>query len=66
MNVRTIIACVVTVVWAATYIAAILVPDFQPRIEVNAVMLLVAGYFFSSGIVRGNKDKKNGTDESNP
>lgn len=53
MNIRIFIAIVVTLVWAAGYIAAIASQgDFAPDITVNAVMLLVAGYFFSSGIKR--------------
>lgn len=56
MNVRTFIALVVTVIWAAGYGAAILSSgDFQPDVSVNAVMLLVAGYFFASGIRKGPK-----------
>lgn len=53
MNVRTFIAIVVTVVWAAGYITAIITSRFHPDIAVNAVMLLVAGYFFGSGIRKG-------------
>lgn len=57
MNVRTFIAVVVTLVWAAGYVAAIASRgSFQPDIGVNAVMLLIAGYFFASGIKRGPKE----------
>lgn len=54
MNTQTVIALIVTFVWAATYLAAILVRDFQPSIAVNGVMMLVAGFFFSRGIKKGN------------
>lgn len=54
MNVQTIIALVVTFVWATTYLAAILVRDFQPSILVNGVMMVIVGFFFASGIKRGN------------
>jgi hypothetical protein len=54
MNIRIFIAVVVTLVWGAGYIAAIISQgEFSPDISVNAVMLLVAGYFFSSGLKRG-------------
>lgn len=56
MNVRTFIAVVVTVVWGAGYIASIVSHgDFHPGIEVNAVMLVVAGFFFGSGIKKGRE-----------
>lgn len=53
MNVRLFIAIVVTSVWAATYITAIASPRFHPDLGVNAVMLLVAGYFFGTGLRKG-------------
>jgi hypothetical protein len=57
MNVRTIIALVVTAVWAAGYTAAIVTDGhFQPDLGVNAVMLLVAGYFFATGIKKGPRE----------
>lgn len=55
MNVRTFIAVVVTIVWAAGYITAIVSHSFQPPLEVNAVMLLVAGFFFGAGIRKGRE-----------
>ena len=54
MNVRTFIAVVVTLVWAMGYIVSFLNNDFHAPVEVNAVMLLVAGGFFTSGIKKGN------------
>lgn len=57
MNTRTFIALVVTVVWAAGYTAAIFSPTFRPPIEVNAVMLIVAGFFFGSGIKKGGGER---------
>lgn len=54
MNVRTFIAVVVTLVWAAGYVTSFLDNDFQAPVEVNAVMLLIAGGFFTSGIKKGN------------
>ena len=63
MNIRTFIALVVTVVWAAGYITAILSPTFQPDIAVNAVMLLVAGFFFGAGItIKRDKHEKDDPD----
>lgn len=62
MNVRTAIAIVVTLVWATTYLAAVFSKNFHPDLAVNAVMLMVAGFFFSSGIRRPGR---NGND-TNP
>lgn len=56
MNVQTFIAVVVTVVWGAGYIADILSDKFSPSPLVNGVMLLVAGFFFSTGLKKGNGD----------
>lgn len=49
---RLIIAFVILVVWAANYTVAIFNSMYHPPIEVNAPMLLVAGYFFGSGVKR--------------
>lgn len=47
MRGRTLIALTVTTVWASGYIAQIASGGaFSAPIEVNAVMLLVAGFFF--------------------
>jgi len=54
MNTQTFIALVVTVVWAAGYIADILSDKFAPSPLVNGVMLLVAGFFFRTGLKKGN------------
>ena len=58
MNTRTFIALVVTVVWAAGYAAQILNPSFNPPLEVNAIMLVVAGYFFGSGLRKKEEENK--------
>lgn len=55
MNVRTIIALAVTFVWVSLYMTAIVNANFHPPVEVNAVMLLVAGFFFSGGIKKGKE-----------
>lgn len=61
MNAQTIIGVGVFAVWAVSYLAGVINTGYHPPIEINAVMLLVAGYFFTDGLSR--KKKKEG-DES--
>lgn len=53
LNTRTFIAIVVTIVWAASYLADILSSDFSPSPLLNPVMILVAGFFFRTGLEKG-------------
>lgn len=54
MNIQIFIGLVVTAIWAAGYAVAIVTRGaYQPDLAVNAVMLIVVGYFFSSGIKKG-------------
>lgn len=46
---RVIIAIIITLVWAASYVAAIF-SNYHPPVEVNGIMLLVGGYFFGTGL----------------
>lgn len=56
MNIQIFIGLVVTVIWASGYAVSIITRGgYQPDLAVNAVMLTVVGYFFSSGIKKGSK-----------
>lgn len=55
MNVQAIIGVGVFIVWAVSYLAGVINPDYSPPIEINAVMLLVAGFFFGGGLKRNGK-----------
>lgn len=48
--VRIAIAMIVTVVWAISYAVSIVNHHYHPPAEINGVMLLVAGFFFATGI----------------
>lgn len=50
---RTAIAWIITVVWAAMYTRKLVEPGFPVPAEITPVMLIVAGYFFGKDI----KDK---------
>jgi hypothetical protein len=61
LNAQTIIGVGVFLVWAVSYIAGVLNSSYDPPIEINAVMLIVAGFFFGGGL----KKKGKGPDEPN-
>lgn len=49
---RIAIGGVVTLVWSVSYFADILMPKYEPPVGVHAVMMIVAGALFGSGIFR--------------
>lgn len=55
MNVQIFIGVGVFLVWAIAYIAGVVNPDYSPPIEINGVMLIVAGFFFRRGIDKTGK-----------
>lgn len=63
MNVQTIIGVGVFVVWAISYLAGVINTGYHPPIEINAVMLLVAGFFFGGGLTKSGK-RRSRNDES--
>ncbi len=57
-SLRVTVAIVVTFIWAASWIAAILTRDYQGIGLITPVMLLVAGYLFAKEALsayRGNQ-----------
>lgn len=50
MNARVVIASVITAVWALTYLKSFLDPSFHADPQLNALMMIVAGFFFATGI----------------
>lgn len=56
-RIRIGVAIVVTFVWAISYVTSIVNRAYHPPPEVNAVMLLVAAFFFSPFYTRGKGDK---------
>lgn len=55
MNPQIILGGIVTTVWAVSYLMGVFNPGYSPPIEINAVMLLVGGYFFGSGLRKNGK-----------
>lgn len=59
---RLIIAFVILAVWAANYTVALFNSAYHPPVEINGPMLIVAGYFFGSGIKKAIKNGKSDAD----
>lgn len=57
MNPQTAIGAIVVLVWAANFLAAIVDRTYQPPEGVNAIMMLVAGFFFATGTRRAKDDE---------
>lgn len=55
---RIIVAMVVTLVWAAVWVVAIVTHDYQGIGAITPVMLLVAGYLFAREAIKGLKGNK--------
>lgn len=60
-HLRTSLAVVITVVWAVSFVADLLIPDYDPPSSVGTAMLLVAGALFGEGVVRQVKKGNGGT-----
>lgn len=56
MKIRTVIAVIIAAVWAINYTVAVFNTTYHPPLEINAVMLLMAGYFFGSGLRKGTQE----------
>lgn len=50
MNLQTVIAVIVVVVWAATFVYGMVDRTYKPPTEVNTVMMLVAGALFANSM----------------
>lgn len=57
-RVSNLIALVVTVVWAASFLADIALSSYEPPAALHAIMMTVAGAAFAGSVV-----KKNGSDK---
>lgn len=55
-RVKIIIALAVTGVWIVSFLASLIpVLEYKPDPGVHAIMLIVAGAFFGSGFIKGDK-----------
>lgn len=50
MNPQTALGGVVALVWAASNVATFIDRTYHPPDGINAVMMLVAGFFFATGM----------------
>jgi 16S rRNA A1518/A1519 N6-dimethyltransferase RsmA/KsgA/DIM1 with predicted DNA glycosylase/AP lyase activity len=53
---RSVIAVVVTVIWAVTYGLSIIRPQFRPPPEVSSVMLVIVTWTFATEARKRAKD----------
>jgi predicted tellurium resistance membrane protein TerC len=59
MNPQTAVGAVVVLVWAASSLATFIDRTYHPPDGINSVMMLVAGFFFATGM-RKTDDGSNG------
>lgn len=64
-QIATILAIVITVVWAISFIVDIIVLEYNPSASVHALMMIVAGAVFGEGLIKtrngGSSDKEGDT-----
>lgn len=60
-----IIACVITAVWAVSFVADIFVKDYEPSAYIHVIMMTVAGAAFGKTIVLRNGKNGNGNGNGN-
>lgn len=60
-HLRVSLAAVITAAWAVSFVADLLIPEYDPPSSGGALMLLVAGALFGEGVVRQVKK----TEDSN-
>lgn len=57
---RTVVIAVVTTVWAANFLAGILIEGYRPSESINGIFMAIVGGLFALGAREGNK--KDGSD----
>lgn len=66
-RIASILAIVITVAWAISFIIDILVLEYDPSASVHALMMIVAGAVFGEGLIKtrnGTPSDKKETHES--
>jgi hypothetical protein len=56
VNAQTALGGVVVLVWAASSVATFIDRTYHPPDGINAVMMLVAGFFFATGMKKPSGD----------
>lgn len=60
---RTAVIVVVTTVWAANFLAGVLVPDYKPSESINGIFMAIVGGLFALGARTESKKNDGGDDE---
>lgn len=63
-RVRKVVILVVTLVWAANFLAPLWIKDFKPPVELNVAFMGIIGYLTAGG--RGNSTSTQGESEIPP
>lgn len=59
-KIATVMAIVITVVWAVSFLVDIVVEEYDPPPSVHALMMIVAGAVFGEGLIRNRNGNGNG------
>lgn len=57
-RISNFIAFVVTLVWAASFLADIVLASYEPPASIHVVMMIVAGAAFGNTIIKSNGTKR--------
>lgn len=55
---RTVVIGVVTTVWAANFLAGIVIPGYEPSESINGIFMAVVGSLFALGAAKGGKPEE--------
>lgn len=64
-KIATILAVVITIAWAISFMIDIVIKEYDPPASVHALMMIVAGAVFGEGLIR-TRTGKNGTNGKAP
>lgn len=65
---RIFVGYVIVVAWAISFLAGLIIRDYQPPPTIHALMMVVAGALFTDNIWKGISDARNrrGSEEGQP
>jgi len=50
---RTVVIGVVTTVWAANFLAGVVIPQYEPSESINGIFMAIVGGLFALGATKG-------------
>lgn len=56
---RTVVIAVVTAVWAANFLAGVVVPGYETSESINGIFMAIVGGLFALGARQSDKNGKN-------